>query len=81
MKTIALYMLTLLLSSNALAIDEQKRLSQINNPTSLPQQETAAKAESISGNKPNETITEIFVYLIIIMAYSLYWRNFSQDVD
>lgn len=81
MKIIALSTLTLLLSFNALAIDEQKPLSQINNPISLSQQETTTKIESIAENKPNETATEIFVYFIIVMVYSLYWRNLSQDID
>jgi hypothetical protein len=81
MKIIALSTLTLLLSFNALAIDEQKPLSQINNPISISQQESTTKIESISENKPNETATEIFVYLIIVMVYSLYWRNLSQDID
>lgn len=89
MKTIAIYMLTLLFSFDALAIESgvssknstQEQISQISSLTSNPQtvqtiyvsQETPTD-ERTSTNRQDELFIEISVYLLIILVYWFYWQ-------
>lgn len=92
MKIIAIYMLTLLLSFNALAIGSwETQIPRLSNSLTvlqksraipLPQKiSTLDSVEQTSTHKQDEIFTEIFVYLLIVMVYSLYWHNLSQHID
>jgi hypothetical protein len=89
MKIIATFIIALTLSFDALAIESVEiQISQIGNPIVTPQKvQTVSilsqgmpnlKAVRLAPeDRQNEIFTEVFVYLVIVMVYSLYWRYFS----
>jgi hypothetical protein len=89
MKIIATFIIALTLSFDTLAIESvEMQMSQISNPIVTPQKAQTASAmpqrmpnlEAVRlapEDRQNEIFTEVFVYLVIVMVYSLYWRYFS----